>query len=334
MPYRKNNNRPTTVSNENKNSGTEKIHKVLATCGLGSRREIEDWLREGRIAINGTVAKLGDRMLPGAQVRIDGRPVHLPESSQRKTRVLLYHKPEGQICSRSDPKGRPTVFDRLPPLRTSRWISVGRLDFNTAGLLLFTNNGELANQLMHPSANLEREYAVRIQGDITPETLMRVKKGVKLEDGMAHFESVIEAGGEGSNRWYHVTVREGRNRLVRRLWESQGASVSRLIRIRFGALTLPRMLPKGRWAELTPDEIAGITAAPPTSHKPQKTTFQKTDRKRSPSRSPRKPAQANKKYPTDKANNTFNTAKKIGKPVNRKSMGTKKSVGEKWSNRK
>lgn len=235
---------------------SEKIQKVLANAGLGSRRQIEGWLTEGRIMVNGALAKLGDRMTDDAKVRVDGRDVNLLKSSSRKTRVLLYHKPEAEICSRSDPEGRPTVFDHLPMLRNGRWITVGRLDFNTSGVLLLTTDGSLANRLMHPSAQIEREYAVRVQGQVTPSILKTLKKGVQLEDGMAHFESITDAGGEGTNHWYHVMVKEGRNRLVRRLWESQSdLKVSRLIRIRFGSINLPRDLRRGKWMEFTKEEV-------------------------------------------------------------------------------
>lgn len=239
---------------------TEKIQKVLANAGLGSRREIENWLREGRISVNGQPAKLGDRMTTDDKVRVDGREIQLIKSSAKKTRVLLYHKPEGEICSRSDPEKRPTVFDHLPMLRNGRWICVGRLDFNTSGVLLLTNDGELANRLMHPSSQIEREYAVRVQGLLTPAMLKILKKGVQLEDGVARFEEIKDAGGEGTNHWYHVLVKEGRNRLVRRLIESQpGLKVSRLIRIRFGSITLPRLLKRGKWAELKSNEINSLT---------------------------------------------------------------------------
>lgn len=237
---------------------TEKIQKILANAGLGSRRQIEEWLRENRISVNGAIAKIGDRITVDDKVRVDGRDIHLVKSSAQKSRVILYHKPEGEICSRNDPEGRPTIFDRLPMLRNGRWISVGRLDFNTSGVLLLTNNGELANRLMHPSSDIEREYAVRIQGRVTPEMLATLKKGVELKDGVARFDQIIDAGGEGTNHWYHVLVKEGRNRLVRRLWESQDLTISRLIRIRFGNVTLPRMLRRGKWAELTADEIAKL----------------------------------------------------------------------------
>ncbi len=238
---------------------SEKIQKVLANAGLASRRQIENWLREKRISVNGAIANLGDRITLDAKVRVDGRDIHLANTTAKKCRVLLYHKPTGEICTRSDPKNRPTVFDQLPLLRQGRWISIGRLDFNTSGILLLTNDGELANQLMHPSSEIEREYAVRIQGQVSPATIKLLKKGVKLDDGHAHFTEIRDAGGEGTNHWYHVIVKEGRNRLVRRLFESQHLNVSRLIRIRFGAITLPRALRRGKWAELPFDDINKLT---------------------------------------------------------------------------
>ena len=240
---------------------SEKIQKILANAGLASRRQIESWLREDRIIINGKIAKLGDRITPDAKVVVDGREIKLLKSTAKKSRVLLYHKPEGEICSRSDPEGRPTVFDHLPLLRNGRWITVGRLDFNTSGVLLLTNDGELANRLMHPSTQIEREYAVRIKGQVSPLMLKTLKKGVKLEDGIAHFEQITDAGGEGSNHWYHVIVREGRNRFVRRLWESQNVIVSRLIRIRFGSIVLPRLLRRGKWTELEKNEVTKLNAS-------------------------------------------------------------------------
>lgn len=239
---------------------SEKIQKILANAGLASRRQIENWLREGRIAINGEIAKLGDRITENVQVAVDGRPVKLFKRQSQKTRVLLYHKPEGEICSRADPEKRPSVFDHLPLLRNGRWISIGRLDFNTSGILLMTNNGELAHQLMHPSKQIDREYAVRIKGQVSPEMLKQLKKGVTIDpkEPLAHFESISDAGGEGSNHWYHVIVREGRNRVVRKLWESQGVQVSRLIRIRFGTLTLPRGLRRGKWMELEQESVSDL----------------------------------------------------------------------------
>jgi 23S rRNA pseudouridine2605 synthase len=233
----------------------EKTQKILANAGIGSRRQIEEWIKDGRVVINGLPAKLGDRITCDAKVLVDGRAIDLIKSQSKKTRILLYHKPEGEICSRSDPKGRPTIFDHLPLLRNSRWISIGRLDYNTSGLLLLTTDGELAYRLMHPSQEIEREYAVRIQGQVSPATLTKLRKGVALEDGDAHFDKITEAGGEGSNHWYHVIVKEGRNRLVRRLWESQDLIVSRLMRIRFGSMSLPRTLRKGRWEELEKKDV-------------------------------------------------------------------------------
>ncbi|HEX2549246.1 MAG TPA: 23S rRNA pseudouridine(2605) synthase RluB [Gammaproteobacteria bacterium] len=238
---------------------SEKIQKVLANAGLASRRQIEQWLRDGRISVNGQIAKLGDRITQDAKVRVDGREIKLIKSASQKTRVLLYHKPEGEICTRQDPENRPTIFDRLPLLRNGRWISVGRLDFNTSGVLLLTNDGELAHRLMHPSQEIEREYAVRVQGQVSPQMIQQLKKGVVIDGLPAHFEKITDAGGENSNHWYHVMVKEGRNRIVRKLWESQGVKVSRLIRIRFGEITLPRMLPRGKWMELEKDVVQQIT---------------------------------------------------------------------------
>lgn len=234
---------------------SEKIQKTLANAGLGSRRQIETWITDKRISVNGITAKLGDRIEGTERICVDGREVKLVKSKAKKSRILLYHKPEGEICSRSDPEGRPTVFDHLPMLRNGRWISVGRLDFNTSGILLLTSDGELANRLMHPSSEIEREYAVRIKGDVTPAMLKKMRKGVPLEDGYGHFDQITDAGGEGTNHWFHVVVKEGRNRLVRRVWESQNLTVSRLIRIRFGSLTLPREVRRGKWKELEPEEV-------------------------------------------------------------------------------
>lgn len=239
----------------------EKIQKILANAGLGSRRQIESWISQGRITINGVKPKLGDRITRDATILIDGRPVKLVKSLTIKTRVLLYNKPEGEICTRKDPEQRLTVFARLPLLRNSRWIAVGRLDINTQGLLLFTNHGELANRLMHPRAEFEREYAVRVHGVITPAMIKQLQKGIKLDDGMAHFEKIVEVGGENANRWFHVIVREGRNRLVRKLWESQGLKISRLIRVRFGSINLPRGLHRGQWQEMEQEEIDQLMAA-------------------------------------------------------------------------
>ena len=235
---------------------TEKIQKVLARQGFASRREIERWIQDGRIVVNDKPAKLGDRIGVDDLVKVDGKLITIQED--QPARVLLYHKPEGQICTRQDPEGRATVFDHLPTLHHARWVSVGRLDINTSGLLLLTNDGQLANRLMHPSSAIEREYAVRILGDVDAAMVKRITRGVKLDDGMARFEHVVDSGGKGSNHWFHVLVKEGRNRLVRRLWESQQVVVSRLMRVRFGSVILPKSLPKGQSRELTSDEIKGL----------------------------------------------------------------------------
>lgn len=235
---------------------TEKIQKVLAAAGTGSRREIEAWIQEGRITVNNKLAKIGDRMTYNDKVCIDGREINLIKSKNQKTRVLLYHKPEGEMCTRHDPDRRPTIFDHLPLIRNGRWITIGRLDYNTSGLLLLTNNGNLANQLMHPSQEIEREYAVRIRGSLTEAMTKKLLKGVRLEDGIARFHAIEEAGsGQGTNHWYHVIVKEGRNRLVRRLFESQNLIVSRLMRIRFGPVVLTDGLRRAHYIELTDEEI-------------------------------------------------------------------------------
>ena len=234
---------------------SEKLQKALARAGIGSRREMERWISEGRVSIDGNKAKLGDRVEPQQVIRIDGRIVSQAAIQDVKFKVLLYYKPEGEICTRADPKGRPTVFDRLPPLRNSRWINIGRLDINTSGLLLFTTHGELANRLMRPSYQVEREYAVRVLGKVDSEAMEKLRRGLELEEGIAHFDAISDAGGEGANHWYHVTLKEGRNREVRRLWEAIGVQVSRLIRIRYGPVTLPRRLRIGHSQELDKKDL-------------------------------------------------------------------------------
>ena len=234
---------------------SEKLQKVLARAGHGSRREMEAWIAAGRISIDGEIASLGDRIEADVKIRIDGRSVSIKSEEDLICRVIAYHKPEGEICSRKDPEGRPTVFERLPKTRDSRWVAVGRLDINTSGLLLFTSDGELANRLMHPSNEVEREYAVRTFGEVTDACIQRLRTGVTLEDGPASFDKVKAAGGEGMNKWWHVSLAEGRNREVRRLWESQEVQVSRLIRIRYGKIELPKSLPRGGWVELTMEEV-------------------------------------------------------------------------------
>ncbi|WP_394752814.1 23S rRNA pseudouridine(2605) synthase RluB [Crenothrix sp.] len=233
----------------------ERIQKVLARGGVGSRREIEVWIGEGRLKLNGVVVKLGDRLNTGDHLLLNDRLVNWQKFAIQPTRVLLYHKPAGEVVTRRDPQGRPIVFTQLPKLSTARWIAVGRLDINTSGLLLVTNNGELANRLMHPSSQIEREYAVRVLGDIPDATLEKLKKGVELEDGIAKFDDIKFYAGEGANKWYYVTVSEGRNRLVRRLWESQAIVVSRLIRVRYGPIVLPERLKNHSFYEVTDKEL-------------------------------------------------------------------------------
>ena len=231
----------------------EKLQKALAHLGLGSRRQIEKWIEAGRLTIDGKLAQLGDRVRGGQAVRLDGKPVPLEAASD--VRVLLYHKPLREVCSRSDPEGRKTVFERLPRLRSGRWISVGRLDFNTSGVLLFTTDGELANALMHPSAAIEREYLVRVMGGVDDAMLERLKAGVQLDDGPARFSDIQEGGGDGINRFFYVVLMEGRNREVRRLWESQGLTVSRLKRVRYGEVFMPSKLKQGQWLELPQRDV-------------------------------------------------------------------------------
>lgn len=238
----------------------ERLQKYLARIGLGSRRQIEDWVRQGRITVNGTPARLGLQVSGAETIHVDGKPVLL-QADQPQRRVLAYYKPVGEMTTRHDPDGRPTVFDRLPRLRNGRWIAVGRLDLNTQGLLLLTNDGELANRLMHPSSQIAREYAVRVLGEIAVATLKQLEQGVMLDDGLARFDEIRAAGGNGANHWYHVTLREGRNREVRRLWESQGVTVSRLIRVRYGPISLRRGLHPGRWDELEEAQIDTLLAA-------------------------------------------------------------------------
>ncbi|KFI10755.1 23S rRNA pseudouridine(2605) synthase RluB [Vibrio coralliilyticus] len=234
----------------------EKLQKVLARAGHGSRRELEALIKAGRVSVNGVVAKLGERLEDeNAVVRIDGHTVSAKAQEEVVCRVLAYYKPEGELCTRHDPEGRRTVFDRLPKIRGSRWISVGRLDANTSGLLLFTTDGELANRLMHPSRQVEREYLVRVFGDVDEKKIRNLVGGVALEDGLARFEDVVYAGGDGMNHTFYVVINEGRNREVRRLWESQDCTVSRLKRVRYGDIFLDKKLPRGGWMELDLKEV-------------------------------------------------------------------------------
>ena len=247
----------TTVKTDSPESITEdkgqKLQKVLANLGLGSRRKMERWIEEGRVTVDGSVATLGDRIDAGQAVRLDGKPLEVDATEQ--VRVLLYHKPVREVCSRNDPEGRNTVFERLPKLKTGRWISVGRLDFNTSGVLLFTTDGALANALMHPSNAIEREYLVRVMGRVDEPMVERLKEGVELDDGRARFSDIQEGGGDGINRFFYVVLMEGRNREVRRLWESQGNTVSRLKRVRYGEVFLPSKLKKGQWLELPQRDV-------------------------------------------------------------------------------
>lgn len=237
----------------------EKLHKVLARAGLGSRREMETAISQGRATVNGRTATLGDRVGPDDKVFFDGHPVKAAAPGKQRLRVILYNKPEGEICSRSDPEGRPTVYDRLPRLKEGRWISVGRLDFNTSGALLFTNDGDFAHKLMHPSSVIDREYLVRVFGEVDEAMLQRLKEGVLLEDGVARFTDIVERERDSSSHhWFYCVVMEGRNREVRRLWESQGVKVNRLKRVRFGNIFIPSHVRAGQWVELNDKEIGEL----------------------------------------------------------------------------
>ena len=236
---------------------TEKLQKILARAGQGSRRELEELIAAGRVSVDCKIASLGDRVVVSSatKIRIDGHLINIIPTQKEICRVLMYYKPEGELCTRSDPEGRATVFDRLPRLTGSRWIAVGRLDINTSGLLLFTTDGELANRLMHPSREVEREYSVRVFGNVDEAMLQRLRKGVQLEDGPANFKQIKAVGGTGINQWFDVTLTEGRNREVRRLWESQEVEVSRLIRIRYGNIKLEKSLPRGGWEEMGLEQV-------------------------------------------------------------------------------
>ncbi len=234
-----------------------KLHKVLADAGVGSRRDMEELILQGRVSVNGEPAHIGQRVGVDDVVRVNGRLVARPKNN-RPPRVILYHKPAGEIVTMDDPENRATVFSRLPKMRTGKWVSVGRLDLNTEGLLIFTTSGDLANRLMHPRYGSEREYAVRVLGEVTEEQRQQLLQGIQLEDGLATFGCLDYIGGEGSNRWYRVTINEGRNREVRRMFEAVGLLVSRLIRSRFGDITLPRNLRRGRWEELDSNLVLAL----------------------------------------------------------------------------
>ena len=234
---------------------TEKLQKLLAQAGCGSRREMEAAIVDGRVTVNGAPATLGDRAKVDDTVTLDGRKISVAKAAQQHGRVLIYNKPEREICSRKDPEGRRSVFDSLPKVDGGRWIAVGRLDYTTSGLLLFTTDGALANALMHPSTEIDREYLCRVLGRVDEPMLKRLNEGVLLEDGVARFTDIVDGGGEGANHWYYVVLMEGRNREVRRLWESQEIQVNRLKRVRFGSVFLPPRLKQGQWHEMTANEV-------------------------------------------------------------------------------
>ncbi|MDT8896314.1 23S rRNA pseudouridine(2605) synthase RluB [Halomonas sp. I1] len=275
---------------------SEKLQKVLARAGLGSRREMEAAIADGRVKVNGQVATLGDRIELRDKVAFDDRPVALRSADEVPRRVIMYNKPEGELCTRKDPEGRRTVFDRLPRLKGERWIAIGRLDINTSGLLLFTTDGELANRLMHPATQIEREYAVRVMGEVAMNQIKAMVEGVMLDDGPARFTDVQEFGGEGINTWFHVVIMEGRNREVRRLWESQNLTVSRLKRVRYGNIFLDKRAKAGEWVELGQDEIddlAGQAGLPsrkvPELTPDEKNRWSRDKNKRRPVQGMRKP---------------------------------------------
>ena len=236
---------------------TQRLHKLLALAGYGSRRDMEKLIESGRVTVNGQAATPGIGVTPHDTVRVDSRPVKLQFEAELP-QVLLYHKPEGEIVSQDDPEGRATVFDKLPKIKSGKWIAIGRLDMNTSGLLIFTNSGELANRFMHPRYEVEREYAVRIFGELTEEQLLQLKSGIELEDGTANFDRITPQGGEGANHWYQVVLREGRNREVRRMFEAFQLPVSRLMRVRFGPVNLPPRVKRGQMLKLEQKEVVGL----------------------------------------------------------------------------
>ena len=231
----------------------ERLQKLMAAAGLGSRRGLDKLIADGKVTVNGKLAEAGNSVSEGDTILFEDKRWEVVAAPVRH-RTLIYNKPEGEVTTRSDPQGRPTVFDKLPQVKNGRWIAIGRLDINTTGLLLMTTDGELAHTMMHPSSNVDREYACRIRGQASPEQLLRLKEGVELEDGPAAFSDIQEAGGSGENHWYHVTILEGRNREVRRLWASQGLNISRLKRVRYGAAFLPKRLRMGQWSEISPKD--------------------------------------------------------------------------------
>ncbi|MDB5816198.1 MAG: pseudouridine synthase [Rhodocyclales bacterium] len=259
----------------------ERIQKVLAAAGYASRREVEEWITAGRVSVNGLPSFLGQKIAQGDRVKVNGKLVNV-RFADRAPRVLIYHKPDGEIVSRDDPEGRPSVFDRLPKIRRGRWIAIGRLDFNTSGLLLFTDNGDLANRLSHPRYNLEREYAVRIVGLLSEEQVAQLREGIELEDGPAHFNMVRDEGGEGSNHWYRVSISEGRNREVRRMFEALGLTVSRLMRVRYGPVELPSRLKRGMFEDMAPEMVKTLAGKQATARPPGDSETRRTRNRRGP----------------------------------------------------
>ncbi|MDX1634278.1 MAG: 23S rRNA pseudouridine(2605) synthase RluB [Marinobacter sp.] len=288
------NQRPPQKSPARTEVGPERLQKLLARAGIGSRREVETWIEAGRVTVNGQPAEPGQKASPADRVELDGRRLDLSATTQTVRRVLMYNKPEGEVCTRKDPEGRPTVFDSLPRLKDQRWIAIGRLDINTTGLMLFTTDGELANRLMHPSHEVDREYAVRVFGEVDEAMLQRLLEGVMLEDGVARFSDITPAGGSGINQWFHVTLFEGRNREVRRLWESQGLQVSRLKRVRYGPAFLPSRLSVGRWEEMNQkgvDDLSktvGLEPVPLPVQTPDEAAALKRKQRKQPSRPEKK----------------------------------------------
>ena len=285
------------------NRAPEKIQKVLARAGAGSRREIERLIEQGQVMVNGKPAELGMRIIGNERIKVAGKPVDRRAMQPYKARVIILNKPEGCICSRHDPEGRKTVFEFLPAIARGRWIVVGRLDFNTSGLLLFTDDGELANALMHPSNQIDREYSVRVMGELNPAIQRKMTEGVVLEDGPASFEHLIDTGGTGLNHWYNVVLKEGRNREVRRIFESQEIQVSRLIRVRYGSVELPRELRQGRYRYLESNDVRQLYESvglhfdeivTPSKAIPKRRANQQDRQQRKPSSSNRRQSNRNK----------------------------------------
>ncbi len=286
---------------------TERLQKLLAEYGLGSRREIEGWIEAGRLSVNKKQAQLGDKASIKDFIELDNQPLKLFARVSETPRVILYHKPEGEVCSRYSTEEAPSVFLNLPKLKTSRWVMVGRLDIGTAGLLLFTTSGELANRLMHPSSNIEREYACRIFGELTPEQIKAMKEGVEHEGEKLKFETIRLQGGEGRNHWYHVIIKTGKNREVRRVFETQEVVVSRLIRVRFGDLGLPPRLKKGDYLELDAEQDLKFLG------KPEKDLVEKESEKKSERKSQRAPARKIEVKPEKNSKKKFGLNVKFGR---------------------